>query len=145
MTSKPFVSANFDNYSLPGGGDFDNFFQKMSKAPPYARTPPHPPALGLNIDRCIGKRQPDKSFHQPRAIGQHFRRALALIGNIIQKLFKSSLAQGMAFETTPPPWNFIKLPQMHTRRQPCVFNNMTPSQTQTSFHLRETLSFERQG
>ena len=27
----------FDNYFLPGGGDFDNFFQKMSKSPPYAR------------------------------------------------------------------------------------------------------------
>ena len=26
MRSKQFVSANFDNYFLPGGGDFDNFF-----------------------------------------------------------------------------------------------------------------------
>ena len=43
----------FDNYFLPGGGDFDNFFQKMSKSPPYSRTPP--PPLGLDTDRCIRK------------------------------------------------------------------------------------------
>ena len=30
----------FDNHFLPGGGDFDNFFQKMSKSPPYALPPP---------------------------------------------------------------------------------------------------------
>ena len=53
MRSKPFVSANFDNYSLPGGGGFDNFFEKMSKSPPYARPPPLP--LGLDIDSCISK------------------------------------------------------------------------------------------
>ena len=40
MRSKPFVSANFDNYSLSGVGDFDNFSKKMSKSPPYARNPP---------------------------------------------------------------------------------------------------------
>ena len=42
----------FDNYFLPGGGDFDNFFQKMSKSPPYSRPPP---PLGLDTDRCIRK------------------------------------------------------------------------------------------
>ena len=26
--SKPFVSANFDNYFFPGGGDLDIFFRK---------------------------------------------------------------------------------------------------------------------
>ena len=35
--SKPFVSDNFDNsFSPGGGGDFDNFFQGMSKFSPYA-------------------------------------------------------------------------------------------------------------
>ena len=38
MRSKPYVSANFDNY-LPRGGDFDNSFEKMSKSLPYARLP----------------------------------------------------------------------------------------------------------
>ena len=50
MRSKQFVSANFDNYFLPGGGDFDNFFSKMSKSPPYV-----PPPLRLDIDRCISQ------------------------------------------------------------------------------------------
>ena len=37
----------------PGVGIFiDNFFQKMSKSPPYARPHP-PPPLGLDTDRCI--------------------------------------------------------------------------------------------
>ena len=43
--------AAFDilvNYALcPGGGEFDSFFQKMSKSPPYAQ-PLRP--MGLNID-----------------------------------------------------------------------------------------------
>ena len=49
MRSTPFVSANFDNYFLPEGGDFDNFCYKMAKSPPYGPTPP----LGLDIDRCF--------------------------------------------------------------------------------------------
>ena len=43
----------FDNYFLPGGGDFDNFFQKMSKSPPYSRPPP-PSGLTLigALEKC---------------------------------------------------------------------------------------------
>ena len=40
MRSKPFVSANFDNYSLPGGGDFDNFLLENVKIPILCPTPP---------------------------------------------------------------------------------------------------------
>ena len=40
MRSKPFVSANFDNYSLPGDGDFDNFFLENVKIPTLCPTPP---------------------------------------------------------------------------------------------------------
>ena len=54
--SKPFVSANFENYFLPGGGDFAILFQKCQN--PHA-TPgphlllPHPPSP-VRIDIDIG-------------------------------------------------------------------------------------------
>ena len=38
--SKLFVSANFDDYVLPGGGDFDNFFKENFKIPTLCPTPP---------------------------------------------------------------------------------------------------------
>ena len=49
LRNKPFVSANFDNYFLPGGGDFDNFFRKCQNPHPM---PDSPPPLGIDIDRC---------------------------------------------------------------------------------------------
>ena len=44
------VFDTFGQLSCPGGGEFDLFFQKMSKSPPHLRSPP---PLGLNIDRSI--------------------------------------------------------------------------------------------
>ena len=50
MGSKAFVSANFDNYSVHGSGDFDIFFFEYVKIPTLC---PTPTPLGLGIDRCI--------------------------------------------------------------------------------------------
>ena len=78
MRSKPFVSANFDNYFLPAGGDFDNFFLENVKIPTLCPTPPPtPPAFGLDIDRRIidavdieqeKKRSEDGSWGTPQEI-----------------------------------------------------------------------------
>ena len=51
MRSKPFVSANFDNYLLPRGGDFDNFFGKCQN--PHPMPEPPPPTSGLR-ERSAG-------------------------------------------------------------------------------------------
>ena len=70
MRSKPFVSANFDNNcSLLGGGDFDNFFQKMSKSPPYAR-PPSP--SGLTLIGALVQRTRNKKWSNCR-ISRHLK------------------------------------------------------------------------
>ena len=56
MRSKPFVSANFDNYSLPGDGDFDNLFLKCQNPHPSPDPPPPPSGLtligALLVDWC---------------------------------------------------------------------------------------------
>ena len=52
--TRPRVGAfdTFGQLCCHGGGEFDSFFQEMSKSPPHAWFPP-PLPLGLNIDRCI--------------------------------------------------------------------------------------------
>ena len=51
--STPEKQTRSDVLNTPGGGDFDNFFSKMSKSPPFARSLYPLPPLGLDTDRCI--------------------------------------------------------------------------------------------